>query len=163
MSGGRATTRDEVNISIENPDSPLALGLLEHYYSELATRFPEGFDLERTITAPSAELRPPRGAFLVAHVDGRPVGCGAIRKLDDTTGEIKRMWVSPQARGHGLGRRLLGALEATAVELGCATVRLDTSAHLTEAIALYRSAGYEEIPAYNDNGYAAFWFERHLT
>ena len=76
-------------------------------------------------------------------LDDRPVGCGAVRKLDETTGEIKRMWVDPAARGRGVGRQLLRALEGAAVELGCETVYLDTSAHLVEAIALYRSFGYE--------------------
>ena len=82
----------------------------------------------------------------MARVDDRPVACGAVRKLDETTGEIKRMWVDPAARGLGVGRQLLTALEGAAVELGCEAVYLDTSAHLTEAIALYRSFGYEEIP-----------------
>ena len=73
------------------------------------------------------------------------------------------MWVDPAARGLGVGRQLLTALEGAAVELGCEAVYLDTSAHLTEAIALYRSFGYEEIPAYNDNEYAALWFEKRLA
>ncbi len=146
----------------ERPDSDLASRLLDRYFAELGVRFPEGFDPGRTVAAPGAELVPPHGAFLVARLDGRPVGCGAVRRLDARTAEIKRMWIDPAARGRGVGRRLLAALEDVARSLGCATVRLDTSAHLTEAIALYRSAGYVEIPAYNDNVYAAHWLEKPL-
>lgn len=153
----------EVTITPEAPVSTLATELLRRYYEELARRFPGGFDLERTVAARPEELQAPHGSFLVARVDDRPVGCGAVRKLDETTGEIKRMWVDPAARGQGVGRQLLSALEGAAVELGCETVYLDTSAHLSEAIALYRSFGYEEIPAYNDNEYAALWFEKRLA
>lgn len=149
-----------VEISREEPASNLANRLLRRYYDELASRFPDGFDLERTVAAPTAELSFPLGAFLVARLDGDPVGCGAVRKLDDSTAEIKRMWIDPAARGRGVGKRLLAALENTARDLGCRIVCLDTSAHLTEAIALYRSASYHEVPAYNDNPYAAHWFEK---
>jgi ribosomal protein S18 acetylase RimI-like enzyme len=72
------------------------------------------------------------------------------------------MWVHPELRGRGVGRLLLASLEARARELGFSTVRLDTSGHLNEAIALYRAAGYTEITPYNDNPYAAHWFEKHL-
>jgi GNAT superfamily N-acetyltransferase len=72
------------------------------------------------------------------------------------------MWVDPAARGLGIGRSLLSALEGAAAELGCHTVRLDTAAYLTEALPLYRSAGYSDIPAYNDNPYSAHWLEKRL-
>ncbi len=147
---------------VEPPDSDLATGLLDRYFSELDDRFPEGFDPSRTVAAPSAELVPPHGVFLVARLDGRPVGCGAVRRLDERTAEIKRMWIDPSVRGRGVGRGLLAALEDAARTLGCTVVRLDTSAHLTEAIALYKSAGYVPIPAYNDNSYAAHWLEKPL-
>ena len=86
-----------------------------------------------------------------------------MRRLDETTAEIKRMWIDPVARSRGLGRSLLAALEAKAIELGCRSIRLDTNAHLTEAAALYRSSGYLEVPSYNDNPYAAHWFEKSLA
>ena len=91
------------------------------------------------------------------------MGCGAVRRLDPDTAEIKRMWVDPGARGLGVGRSLLAALEAAAGELGCRAVRLDTAAPLIEALALYRAAGYVEIPAYNENPYAAHWLEKRLS
>jgi GNAT superfamily N-acetyltransferase len=151
-------------ITQEPPDSTLARALLDRYYGELAARFPGGpaqFDLAR-IAAPTTELAPPNGRFLLAQLDRNAVGCGAVRTLDADHAEIKRMWVDPSARGLGIGRRLLAELENVATELGCGTVRLDTAAYLTEALPLYQSAGYAEIPAYNDNPYAAHWLEKPL-
>ena len=78
-------------------------------------------------------------------------------------GEIKRMWVAPQVRGRGVGRKLLGALEHAARERRLLTVRLDTHASLAEALHLYRTSGYREIPRFNDNPYAHHWFEKTLV
>ncbi len=72
------------------------------------------------------------------------------------------MWVSPDARGLGLSRRLLGNLEARAAEHGARLVRLDTNAALTQAVTLYERSGYRRIPPYNDNAYATHWFEKDL-
>ena len=144
------------------PESEVAAQLLARYYEELNARFSGGFDLDRTVAAPSAELRPPSGSFLIVRLDGRAIGCGAVRKLDETTAEIKRMWIDPAVRGRGVGRRLLAALESAAARLGCRLVRLDTSSHLPEALGLYRSTGYSEILPYNDNCYAHHWLEKSL-
>ena len=152
-----------IAIAFEDAETPLALELLGQYYAELDSRFPGGFDVGQTVAAPPDELRPPRGAFLVARLDGVAVACGAVRKLDEERAEIKRMWVSPTARGRGVARALLAELEDAARTLGSTFVRLDTAASLSEALGLYRSAGYVEIPAYNDNRYAAHWFEKRLA
>jgi GNAT superfamily N-acetyltransferase len=152
----------EVRVVREPPDSELTSQLLGRYFAELASRFPEGFDPEQTVAAPATELEAPIGAFFVAHFQSRPVGCGGVRRLDEITAEIKRMWVDPAVRGRGIGRQLLNALEGAAVELDCRVIRLDTSAHLSQAIGLYRSSGYRDIPAYNENPYAAYWFEKRL-
>jgi GNAT superfamily N-acetyltransferase len=114
------------------------------------------------LAGPPADLVPPNGAMLLVLSDGEPIGIGGIRHLDTDTPEVKSMYVSPAARGTGLGPKLLAALEGIAAERGCPAVRLDTSDHLTAAIALYRRAGYAEIPAYNDNPAADLWFERRL-
>jgi ribosomal protein S18 acetylase RimI-like enzyme len=103
------------------------------------------------------------GAFFVAYEEGGPVGCGALRRLEDGVGEIRHVWVHPDARRLGLARRLLGALEEEAAARRLAVVRLDTHAALTEARAMYRACGYTEIPAYGDNVYASHWFEKRLT
>jgi ribosomal protein S18 acetylase RimI-like enzyme len=149
-------------ISPEPPLSALAGELLARYFDELAERLPTGFDASRTGAPDATELTPPAGVLLVARVEGRAVGCGAVRKLDADRAEIKRMWVDRGLRGLGIGRLLLRALEQAAGELGAAAVYLDTAADLTEALALYRSAGYAEIAAYNDNPYAAHWFAKPL-
>jgi len=153
----------EGEIVAERPDCEAASELLGRYYAELDARFPGGFDPDRAVPVAPSELLGPRGAFLVARIDGHPLGCGSVRRLDETTAEIKRMWIDPVARSRGLGRSLLAALEAKAIELGCRSIRLDTNAHLTEAVALYRSSGYLEVTAYNDNPYAAHWFEKSLA
>ncbi len=157
-------TRAEAELELveSHPDGEVAGQLLARYYDELAGRFPGGFDVDRTVAAPGAELVPPSGCFLIARLAGRPVGCGAVRKLDEATAEIKRMWIDPAVRGRGVGRGLLGGLESAAERLGCRLVRLDTSSHLPEALNLYRSSGYEEIAPYNDNFYAHHWFEKVL-
>ena len=122
-----------------------------------------GIDIEAEIAAgPPADLVPPTGVFLVARVDGEPAGIGGVRHLDTDVAEVKSMFVTPSHRGLGLGRRILAALDQIAAEHGCHAVRLDTSDYLTEAVGLYRAAGYREVPAYNDNPKASLWFERQL-
>ena len=91
------------------------------------------------------------------------VGCGAIQFVDASTAEIKRMWVDPSRRGIGLGRRLLGHLEAEVRSSGRSRVVLDTNDALTEAITMYGRLGYVAIERYNDNPYADRWFEKSLV
>ena len=107
-------------------------------------------------------MTPPAGLFLVATLHGEPVGCGALKFHPGAPAEIKRMWVAPAVRGLGLGRRLLAELEARAVAQGVRVLRLETNRALTEAISLYRAAGYREVPAFNDEPYAHHWFEKSL-
>ena len=109
------------------------------------------------------QLRPPRGIFVVAALHAEPIGCGGLKLPPGEPAEVKRMWVSESARGLGLGRRLLGELERRAAEAGATSIRLETNGALTEAIALYRSSGYEEIEPFNDEPYAHHWFGKRLT
>lgn len=145
-----------------DPSSAAARWCLEQYFRELVERFEAGFDPARSIPASDDEMRPPLGAFLVATVDGESVACGAIRKTAPATGYIKRMWVSSSVRGLGIGRRMLAALEQAGAELGLTTIQLETNRALPEAIQLYRSAGYTEVPPFNDETYAHHWFEKRL-
>ena len=117
---------------------------------------------DRTSTVTPAEMVPPSGAFVIVREDGRTVAGGGIRRLADGVCEIKRMFVRPEARGRGHGRRLLTALEQAAADLGYRVVRLDTAQSMTTAMAMYRAAGYREIPDYNGNSYASFWGEKAL-
>jgi len=122
-----------------------------------------GIDLDEEIAkGPPADLVPPNGVLLLATVDDEPAGLGGIRHLDTEVAEVKSMYVAPAYRGTGLGRRILARLDEIALEHGCEAVRLDTSDYLTPAVGLYRSAGYREVPAYNENPKADLWFERTL-
>jgi GNAT superfamily N-acetyltransferase len=117
---------------------------------------------DRTSTVGAAEMVPPDGAFVVVREDGRPVAGGGIRRLEPEVCEIKRMYVVPEARGRGHGRRVLDALERVAVRLGYRRARLDAAQSMTTALRLYESAGYRPIPDYNGNSYASFWGEKQL-
>lgn len=151
-----------VDVQVADPRSDEALDALTHYFDELDHRFPTGFDPGDAITHGLDEFRPPAGAFLLAVSDGAAVACGALQRVDQATAEIKRMWVHDQWRGLGLGKRMLAELEHAAVRLGYGRVLLDTNATLTEAIAMYTSAGYEPTERYNDNPYAQRWFTKAL-
>lgn len=132
------------------------------YFAELDARFPAGFDPGDALGEGAEALAPPTGSFLVGRLGDRVVACGGVQTIDDGIGEIKRMWVHGDARRHGLGRRLLAALEARCSSLGHRVVRLDTNGELVEAVALYERAGYAEIERYNDNPYAERFFEKSI-
>lgn len=136
---------------------------LAAYFAELSSRFGQAFDPALGVSPNEPPLAPPDGCFLVARLGGRAVGCGGLRTLEPGVGEVKRMWVAAEARGRGLSRRLLAELEARAAAMGMLRLRLDTNRTLSEAQALYRSAGYREIARFNDNPYADHWFEKALA
>ncbi|MHC3468274.1 GNAT family N-acetyltransferase [Streptomyces sp. 7R007] len=150
-------------ITVERVDGahPDARACLDAYAADLDARFPEGFD-KADLVGPE-EVSGAAGAFFVAYEEGRPVGCGALRRLERGVGEIRHVWVHEDARRLGLARRILGALEQEASARGLSVVRLDTHASLTEAQTMYRASGYTEIPSYTDHVYAAHWFEKRLT
>lgn len=159
----RLLTAATVTIRPVDPAHADARAGIRAYVAELDRRFPGGFDPRSGVTADPHELRPPAGELLVAYLRTEPVGCGAVKHhRAEGWSEIKRVWVADSVRGLGLGRRLLGELEGRASAAGTEVVRLDTHRSLTEAAALYRSAGYREVAAYNDNPYAHHWFEKNL-
>src|ERR687892_110084 len=158
----RLLTASTVEIAANDPRHRHARFCMTEYFAELADRFDTGFDPARSISADDRELTPPAGLLLVATLHSEPVGCGALKFHDGEPTEIKRMWVATAVRGLGLGRRLLAELEAAAQANGARTVRLETNRALGEAIALYRSAGYREVDAFNDEPYADHWFEKTL-
>jgi GNAT superfamily N-acetyltransferase len=151
-----------VEIRPVDPEHADAQYCLAEYVAELNRRSTRGFDPSVGATALPNEVRPPAGAFFVAYLQGEAIGCGAVKHHADAPAEIKRMWLAPQARGLGLGRRLLETLEACAREGGAQVARIETSDVLTEAISLYRSAGWVEVPAFNDEPFADHWFEKPL-
>lgn len=149
-----------VEIRLESPTSPGAKYCLDSYFTEIGRRFEAGFDPSRSPT-PVAAFRPPRGYFLVAWLYGDPVGCAGLR-FGPTYAEVKRMWVAPQTRGLGIGRRLLERIEELTRRRRLPIVRLETNRALTEAQSLYRKQGFREVPAFNAEPYAHFWFEKSL-
>ena len=158
----RLLRASSVTVELEPAGGADARWCLSEYYAELARRFDTGFDPSAGNNFDPAETTPPKGWFLIARLDGEPVGCGALKRLDGATGEIKRVWTSPAVRGMGVASRIMDRLEAQAAEVGFDTVCLDTNKTLIEAHTLYRKLGYHEIAAYNDNPYAHHWFEKAL-
>jgi DNA-binding MarR family transcriptional regulator/GNAT superfamily N-acetyltransferase len=150
-----------ITVELVDGVSPDARACLDAYAADIDARFPEGFDKSDLVRP--GEVSGDAGAFFVAYEEGRPVGCGALRRLEPGVGEIRHVWVHPDARRLGLARRLLAALETEAAARGFEVLRLDTHATLTEAQAMYRACGYAEIPAYVDHVYAHHWFEKRLT
>ena len=149
-----------ITVTLVDGAAPDARACLDAYAADIDARFPEGFD-KSDLVGPE-EVSGAAGAFFVAYEEGRPVGCGALRRLEPGVGELRHVWVHQDARRLGLARRLLAALEAEATARGLTLLRLDTHATLTEAQAMYRACGYTEIPAYVDHVYADHWFEKRL-
>ena len=145
------------------PSSREAVWCLAQYYAELRSLFPEGFDAAKSLASDPEDFQRPSGLFLVAFLDDRPIGCGGVKLTSLEAGYIKRMWIDSSRRGLGLGRTLLAALEHGARDLGCAIVQLETNRVLSRAIHLYRTSGYREVEAFNDEYYAHHWFEKELA
>jgi GNAT superfamily N-acetyltransferase len=119
--------------------------LVEAAMADLAERY--GGDGDATPVHPAA-FDPPDGTFLVAFLNGRAVGCGGWRSHGDTedVAEIKRMYTAPEARGYGVARAMLAALEESARQRGRKRAILETGERQPEAIALYEACGYARIP-----------------
>lgn len=135
---------------------------LEQYYAELDERFAHGLDRDAVQSTDVDEITPPHGLMIVIRLDGRPVGCGCLKIGDPDVIDVKRMWLSPDVRGRGLGRGLLEHLIGEARRLGYERVRLDTNEALTEAIALYEKMGFRSVERFNDDPHATHFFELQL-
>jgi DNA-binding MarR family transcriptional regulator len=153
---------ERVALRETDPRDPAARQCLAQYYAELSRRFPGGFEVSRSRDPDAAAMLAPVGGFWVAVADEWPLGCVGLKRFDGEVAEIKRLWVSPAARGLGLGRRLMAEAEARARELGVVALRLDTNSALPEASALYRKTGWMEIARFNDDPYPDLFFEKRL-
>ena len=147
-----------------DPEHPDARYCLAEYVAELNRRSERGFDPSVGATALPHEVRPPAGRFFVAYLHGEAIGCGAVKHHAGAPSEIKRMWIAPAARGLGLGRRLLEAARGVRARQAARASRASRRApSCTEALALYRSAGWVEVPPFNDEPFADHWFEKALA
>jgi GNAT superfamily N-acetyltransferase len=158
------TETNDAGVVIEPADARSAevTRMVASYLAEIQDGF--GHDVSRAAPTSEADFTPPHGQFLVVRDrDGTAIGCCGVRLLDPDTAEVKRMWLHPSTRGRGIGKALLAAVEAAAVELGADRAVLDTNAALTTAISLYRGAGWVDVPPYNDNDQATHWFAKDLV
>jgi GNAT superfamily N-acetyltransferase len=159
----RLLTASLVEIRVVDPLHADAQRCLTSYFTELERRSNTSLDPATIASATPEEMRPPHGAMLLAYLRGEAIGCGAVKLHGKRPCEIKRMWVDDAARGLGLGGRLLADLESVAREAGARLAHIETNRSLTEAIALYRSSGYVEVTAFNNEPFADQWFEKTLS
>jgi putative acetyltransferase len=150
-----------VQIVAAQPDSEDAVRLILALDDDLRGRYP-GIPLHGLRPA---DVSDHRLVFLVARADGEAIGCGAVRELEPRIGEVKRMFVLPVWRRQGVARRLLAALETQARKRGYVALRLETALGQPEAIDLYRSAGYINIPPFGEyiGNAASVCFEKLLN
>ncbi len=151
-----------VDVRPADPADPVSRKLVAAMEAEIEATYADDDGSIHSVAADPEAMSPPDGAFLVAYEGERPLGCGGLKRLDEDRCEIKRMYVLPELRGRGLAGRLLRALEGRARELGYSRVRLDTGTRQLAAKHLYERSGYVEIPDYNGNTQASFWFEKEL-
>jgi GNAT superfamily N-acetyltransferase len=154
---------EAITICREPPDSEDALTLIRHLDEDLCSRYPE-MPARLIHGIQPSDLEDPDFTFLIARIEGQPVGCGALRNLELGVGEVKRMYVLPAFRRHGIARRILAAIELRARELSHLTIRLETGKKQPEAVRLYKSSGYRLIAGFGE--YAAsvhsICFEKQL-
>lgn len=132
-----------LTISADDPIGETARNLIHDLCAEVGARYgtpPSPFSL--------SEAAAERTIFLIARLDNQPVGCGAIRRIDEDAAEVKRMYVAPAGRRRGIARRILAELERSAVDFGYRAIRLETGILQPEAQRLYESCGYKRIAAF---------------
>ena len=151
-----------IEIRTVDPTDRDAVRCVRAYFAELDRRSESGFDPGAGISAEPHELVPPAGRFLIAYLRSEPAGRGAVKHHPGGPSELK-LHVGRRVRARaGIGRRLLAALEACAAGSGASTVRLETNRALVQAVAMYRSTGYVEVPPSNHEPFAHHWFEKQL-
>jgi GNAT superfamily N-acetyltransferase len=160
--------RAEVHVDPCSPQDDAAAVLIRAYFVDIVGRYhgrkADALEVDAAMfDAPSTDLQAPTGAFVVATAFGSPVGCGGLRLIDATTGELTRIYVTPAARGLGVGARIVDRLEQLALAADLTRARLDTRSDLLEARRLYARLGYVEVARHNDDPYAEHWFAKTLS
>lgn len=153
---------DQIRIARADPDDPEVISALSAYAAYLTATIPEEGPNPIPLPLPdAASFRPPQGVILLARSDGLTLGTVSLRTLSPGLGEVKRLYIAPSARGLGLARRLMRAIEDEARSLGLRRLNLDTNGTLTRALALYRSEGWQPCEPYS--GFpATHWFTKAL-
>jgi putative acetyltransferase len=127
--------------------------LFQEYAASLDTDFADlcfqGFEAE--LARLPGEYAPPKGELLLALWTGQPVGCVALRPLDELVCEMKRLYVQPELRANGIGRMLVQRILEVGKTLGYRSMRLDSLPSMTAAIPLYRRFGFRDVPPYRHN------------
>jgi putative acetyltransferase len=144
-----ARTDPDLRIEPGDPLSREALFLLHEAAFEARQLYPDLIDPAAPM--PTNQPLQPGGVYLIAFLDGKPVGCGALRKLDDTTAEVRRMYVLKEVRRTGIGHAILARLEEEAPRLGFTMLVLETGNRQHPAINLYESYGFTRIPAFGQH------------
>ena len=139
---------EPVEVRREPLDAPRSRTLIGRLNDELTATYPE--DGANHFRLDPEEMAPGRGGFFVLYRGGQPAGCGAVRRLDNGTAELKRMFVAEDQRGRGLGRVLLERLEAEARSIGVTRLVLETGIRQRRAVGLYEAAGFRQIPLYGE-------------
>ncbi len=150
-------------LQVEDAASADAQWCVGQYFAEIDALFATGYEPSKALTVGAADLTAPHGAFLVARIDGKPVGCGGVKLPPGEPAFLKRMWVSPSARGMGLASALLARLEGLARESGATVIRLDTHSLLAAAGRLYETRGYVQVPDFNGEPHADRWYSKDLA
>jgi GNAT superfamily N-acetyltransferase len=155
---------DGLSIQQADPCAESVVTLIRALAQEEAVRYadlgPDTFDSFRP-----GEVLAGRGAFLIAHLDGQPVGCGALRRMNADSAEVNRMYVVPTARRRGVARAILSELERRAAEFRYRTIRAETGDRQPEAISLYEDAGFSRVPPFGShaNDPVSIFFEKTLS
>ncbi len=138
----------QITVVAEPFDSDDARRLIAALDEHLASRYPPEQRFGPNLKP--AQIAAGLGTFVIARLDGRAVGCGALRKLDETSAEVKRMYVAPEVRGKGVARKVLEHLESVGRELGVQRLVLETGIYQAEAIGLYHTAGFEPVRCWGE-------------
>jgi putative acetyltransferase len=139
---------DRVTIEAEAFESPDARRLIAALDAHLASRYPPEQRFGPNLKP--AQIAPGLGTFVIARAEGRAIGCGALRLLDERTAEVKRMYVEPKLRGRGVAKQILDQLELVAATLGARKLVLETGVYQEEAIGLYVRAGFKRVDCWGE-------------